>query len=96
MKKSRYNRKRERRLNVIQNSMCRFLADYGRKCKVGSVSMKLKRGGLKSLKILIFDDFKERQFLVSWEDNRFFALPYNASVAKPYQMTLAKWKSIYE
>lgn len=94
MKKRRYNRKREGRLTVGQIDMCRFFAISGRNIKAGWVSMKFERDDHKIQTVSILDDVKGRQSIISWLDNRFFALPYNASEAKPYKMTLAKWKSI--
>lgn len=94
MKKRRYNRRREGRLTVAQIDMCRFFANAGRGCKAGFVSMKFERDDHKIQTVSILEDVKGRQSIVSWLNNRFFALPYYASVAKPYKMTLAKWKSI--
>ena len=94
MKKSRNNRKRERRLTLAEINMCNFFAVSGRECKAGWVSLKIERKDHKIQTVSILDDTKERQSIVSWLDNRFFAIPYNTSVAKPYKMTLAKWKSI--
>lgn len=94
MKKSRYNRRREGRLTVAQIDMCRFFATSGREIKAGWVSMKFERDDHKIQTVSILEDVKERQSIISWLDNRFFALPWYAGVAKPYNMTLAKWKSI--
>lgn len=93
MKKRRYNRRREDRLTVAQIDMCRFFAISGRDMKAGYVSIKLERNH-KIETVSILEDVKQRQSIVSWLNNRFYALPYNASEAKPYKMTLAKWKSI--
>lgn len=94
MKKSRYNRRREVRLTVAQIDMCRFFATSGRNIKAGWVSMKFERDDHKIQTVSILDDVKGRQSIISWLDNRFFALPWYAGEAKPYNMTLAKWKSI--
>ena len=94
MKKRRYNRRREGRLTVAQIDMCRFFAISDREIKAGWVSMKFERDDHKIQTVSILDDAKGRQSIISWLDNRFFALPYNADEAKPYKMTLAKWKSI--
>lgn len=94
MKKRRYNRRRERRLTVMQIQMCQFFATSGRDIKAGYVSMKFESDDHKIKTVSILEDVKERQSIISWLDNRFFALPWYAGEAKPYNMTLAKWKSI--
>lgn len=94
MKKSRYNRRREGRLTVGQIDMCRFFATSGREIKAGWVSMKFERDDHKVQTVSILNDVKGRQSIISWLDNRFFPLPWYAGEAKPYKMTLAKWKSI--
>lgn len=94
MKKRRYNRRREGRLTVEQIDMCRFFATSGRNLKAGWVSMNLERDDHKIQTVSILEDHKQRQNIVCWLNNRFYALPYNADEAKPYKMTLAKWKSI--
>lgn len=94
MKKRRYNRRREGRLTVEQINMCRFFATSGRNIKAGWVSMKFERDDHKIQTVSILDDVKEKQSIISWLDNRFYALPWYAGVAKPYNMTLAKWKSL--
>lgn len=94
MKKSRYNRRREGRLTAEQIDMCRFFATSGRDIKAGYVSMKFESDDHKIKTVSILEDVKERQSIISWLNNRFFALPWNAGEAKPYNMTLAKWKSI--
>lgn len=81
-------------MTVAQIDMCRFFAISGRECKAGWVSLKFERDDHKIQTVSILCDVKERQAIVNWLDNRFYALPYNASEAKPYKMTLAKWKSI--
>lgn len=94
MKKRRYNRRREGRLTVMQIQMCQFFATSGRDIKAGYVSMKFESDDHKIKTVSILEDVKERQSIISWLNNRFFALPWNAGEAKPYKMTLAKWKSI--
>lgn len=94
MKKRRYNRRREGRLTVGQIDMCRFYATKGRDLKAGWVSLKFERDDHKILIVSILEDVKGRQSIISWLDNRFYALPWHAGDAKPYKMTLAKWKSI--
>lgn len=94
MKKSRNRRRREGRLTVAQIDMCRFFAVSGREIKAGFVSLKFERDDHKIQTVSILEDVKQRQSIVCWLDNRFYSLPYNAGEAKPYKMTLAKWKSI--
>lgn len=94
MKKRRYNRRREGRLTVGQINMCRFYATTGRDIKAGWVSLKFERNNHKILTVSILNDVKGRQSIISWLDNRFYALPWHAGDVKPYKMTLAKWKSI--
>lgn len=78
----------------MQIQMCQFFATSGRDIKAGYVSMKFESDDHKIKTVSILEDVKERQSIISWLDNRFFALPWYAGVAKPYNMTLAKWKSI--
>lgn len=94
MKKRRYNSRREGRLTVGQINMCRFYATTGRDIKAGWVSLKFVRNNHKILTASILNDVMGRQSIISWLDNRFYALPWYAGDAKPYKMTLAKWKSI--
>lgn len=94
MKKRRYNRRREGRLTVGQINMCRFYATTGRDIKAGWLSLKFERDDHKILTVSILNDVKGRQSIISWLDNRFYALPWHAGDVKPYKMTLAKWKSI--
>ena len=93
MRHKRYKR-REGRLTVGQIDMCRFFATSGREIKAGWVSMKFERDDHKIQTVSILEDVKGRQSIISWLDNRFYALPWYAGDAKPYKMTLAKWKSI--
>lgn len=81
-------------MTVAQIDMCRFFATSGREIKAGLVSMKFERDDHKIQTVSILEDVKERQSIISWLDNRFFALPWYAGDDKPYNMTLAKWKSI--
>lgn len=81
-------------MTVEQIDMCRFYATTGRDIKAGWVSLKFERNNHKILTVSILNDVKGRQSIISWLDNRFYALPWHAGDVKPYKMTLAKWKSI--
>ncbi len=81
-------------MTAAQIDMCRFFATSGREIKAGWVSLKFERDDHKIQTVSILDDVKGKQSIISWLDNRFFALPWYAGYAKPYKMTLAKWKSI--
>ena len=42
----------------------------------------------------VIDDAPHKQTIIRWYDHRYYALRYVAKEVEPYNMTLAKWKTI--
>mgnify|MGYP007099471592 FL=1 len=93
MRHKRYKR-REGRLTSKDIKECEFFAIEGRNIKSQKVEFKFWRGYNVVASIVLYDDAPHKQTVIRWHDHRYYTLQYGAKVAKPYNMTLAKWKSI--
>lgn len=93
MKKSR-NRRRPAKLTRKDISRCKFFAIEGRQMNAHKVELKYQRDNKVVASIVFIDDAPHKQTIIRWYDHRYYALRYGAKEVEPYNMTLAKWKSI--
>lgn len=93
MKKARY-RKRMHCISHESLSFCVFFASEGRKMNSRKtiLTFSRKRDGVVA-RVTFYDDVKF--VVVNWFDHRFYAFPYlGRKSAKPYTMSLAKYKQL--
>ena len=94
MKKSRTSRRRTAKLTRREIKNCEFFAITGRRINACKVEVKFWRDNNVVASVVLIDDAQNKQTIIRWYNHRYFALRYGAKEAKPYNMTLAKWKSI--
>lgn len=94
MKKNKKQRKRIAKLTTKDISKCTFFASEGRQMNAHKVELKFLRGNNVVASVAFIDDAPHKQTIIRWYDHRYYALRYGAKEAKPYNMTLAKWKTI--
>lgn len=94
MKKSRNRRRRTAKLTTRDISNCTFCITAGRQMKAHKVELKFLRDNNIIGSVAFIEDEPHKQTVIRWYDHRYYALPYGAKEAKPYNMTLAKWKTI--
>ena len=94
MKKSRNRRRRIHKLTAKDISKCKFFAIKGRQMNAYKVEIKFWRDNNVVASVVFIDDAPHRQTVIRWFDHRYYTLQYGAIEAKPYNMTLAKWKTI--
>lgn len=93
MKKNKKQRKRIAKLTTRAIKKCEFFASEGRQMNA-QVELKFLRGNNVVASVAFIDDAPHKQTVIRWYDHRYFALRYGAKEAKPYNMTLAMWKTI--
>lgn len=94
MKKNRNSRRRTAKLTAKDIVRCKFFALEGRQMNAHKVELKFLRGNNVVASVAFIDDAPHKQTVIRWYDHRYFALRYGAKEAKPYNMTLAMWKTI--
>ena len=92
MKKSR--RRRTAKLTAKDIVMCKFFALEGRQMNAHKVELKFQRANKTIGSVAFIEDAPHKQTIIRWHDHRYFTLRYGAKEAKPYNMTLAMWKTI--
>lgn len=94
MKKNKKQRKRISKLTAMAIKKCEFFASEGRQMNAHKVEIKFQRDNKVVASVVFIDDAPHKQTVIRWYDHRYFALRYGAKEAKPYNMTLAMWKTI--
>lgn len=94
MKKNKKQRKRISKLTTMAIKKCEFFASEGRQINAHKVELKFQRDNKVVASVAFIDDAPHKQTVIRWYDHRYFALRYGAKEAKPYNMTLAMWKTI--
>ena len=94
MKKSRNSRRRIHKLTAKDIIRCQFFAIEGRQMNAHKVELKFLRDNNVVASVAFIDDAPRRQTIIRWYDHRYYVLQYGAKEAKPYNMTLAMWKTI--
>lgn len=94
MKKNKKQRKRIAKLTTKDISKCQFFITEGRQMNAHKVELKFLRDNNVVGSVAFIDDAPHKQTIIRWYDHRYYALPYGAKEAKPYNMTLAKLKTI--
>lgn len=94
MKKSKNQRKRIAKLTTEDIIKCQFFITEGRQKNAHRVELKALRGNNVVASVAFIDDAPNKQTIIRWYNHRYYALRNGAKEAKPYNMTLAKWKSI--
>lgn len=92
MKKSR--RRRTAKLTAKDIVMCKFFALEGRQMNAHKVEIKFQRKYYTMGSVVFIDDASHKQTIIRWYDHRYYALRYGAKEVEPYNMALAKWKTI--
>lgn len=92
MKKSR--RRRTAKLTAKDIVMCKFFALEGRQMNAHKVEIKFQRKYKTMGSVVFIDDASHKQTIIRWYDHRYYALRYGAKEVEPYNMALAKWKTI--
>lgn len=94
MKKNKKQRKRIHKLTTKDIFRCQFFITKGRQMNAHRVEIKFQRDNKVVASVVFIDDAPHKQTVIRWYDHRYFALRYGAKEAKPYNMTLAMWKTI--
>lgn len=94
MKKSRNRRRCTAKLTTKDIVMCKFFALEGRQMNAHKVELKFQRDNKVVASVVFIDDAPHKQTVIRWFDHRYYTLQYGAKEAKPYNMTLAMWKTI--
>lgn len=94
MKKSKKLRKRIHKLTTKDIIRYQFFITEGRRVNAHKVELKFLRGDNVVASFAVIDDAPHRQAVIRWFDHRYYTLQYGAKEAKPFNMTLAKWKTI--
>lgn len=94
MKKSRNRRRRIHKLTIKDINKCEYFASEGRKMNAHKVELKFLRDDNIVATFAVIDDAPHKQTIIRWYDHRYYALRYGAKEVEPYNMTLAKWKTI--
>lgn len=95
MKKSRNRRRRTAKLITKDISFAvQILHKYWQKYDAHKVELKFQRNYNTMGSVVFIDDASHKQTIIRWYDHRYYALRYGAKEVEPYNMTLAKWKTI--
>lgn len=94
MKKNRNSRRRTAKLTAKDIIMCKFFALEGRQMNAHKVELKFQRDNKVVASVVFIDDASHKQTIIRWYDHRYYALRYGAKEVEPYNMTLAKLKTI--
>lgn len=94
MKKNRNSRRCTAKLTAKDIIRCKFFAIEGRQMNAHKVEIKFQRDNKVVASVVFIDDAPHKQTVIRWFDHRYYTLQYGAKEAKPYNMTLAMWKTI--
>jgi hypothetical protein len=94
MKKSRNRRICTAKLITKDISKCKYFMNIGRSMNAHKVELKFQRGNKTIGSVAFIDDASHKQTIIRWYDHRYYVLRYGAKEVEPYNMTLAKWKTI--
>lgn len=90
----RQNRRRIAKLNIRDIFNYKFFITEGRQMNAHKVELKFQRDNKVVASVVFIDDASHKQTIIRWYDHRYYALRYGAKEVEPYNMTLAKWKTI--
>ena len=90
----RQNRRRIAKLTTKDIIMCDYFASEGRNMNAHKVELKFLRGDNIVASFACIDDAPHKQTIIRWLNHQYYTLRFGAKEAKPYNMTLGKWKSI--
>ena len=90
----RQNRRRIAKLNIRDIFNYKFFITEGRQMNAHKVELKFQRDNKVVASVVYIDDASHKQTIIRWYDHRYYALRYGAKEVEPYNMTLAKWKTI--
>lgn len=94
MKKSRNSRRRTAKLTTKDISKCKYFMNIGKNMNAHKVELKFLRDNKTIGSVAFIEDAPHKQTIIRWYDHRYYALRYGAKEVEPYNMTLAKWKTI--
>lgn len=94
MKKNKKQRKRIAKLTTKDISKCKYFMNIGKSMNAHKVELKFQRDNKTICSVAFIEDDPHKLTIIRWHDHRYFTLRYGAKVAKPLNMTLAKWKNI--
>lgn len=94
MKKSRNRRRRTAKLITKDISKCKYFMNIGKKMNAHKVELKFQRDNKTIGSVVFIDDASHKQTIIRWYDHHYYSLPYGAKEVDPYNMTLAKLKTI--
>lgn len=94
MKKSRNRRRCTAKLTTKDISKCKYLMNIGKSMNAHKVEIKFQRDNKVVASVVFIDDAPHKQTVIRWFDHRYYTLQYGAKEVEPYNMTLAKWKTI--
>ena len=92
MKKSRNRRRRTAKLTT--KDISKYFMNIGKSMNAHKVELKFLRANKTIGSVAFIEDTPHKQTVIRWYDHRYFALRFGAKEAKPFNMTLAKWKTI--
>lgn len=90
----RQNRRRIAKLNIRDIFNYKFFITECRQMNAHKVELKFQRDNKVVASVVYIDDASHKQTIIRWYDHRYYALRYGAKEVEPYNMTLAKWKTI--
>ena len=90
----RQYRRRIAKLTTKDISKCQFFITEGRNMNAHKVELKFERDNNVVASVVFIDDASHKQTIIRWYDHRYYALRYGDKEVEPYNMTLAKWKTI--
>ncbi len=77
-----------------QVDSCRFLAMGCKRTNAAEVEVKFSDKSDRVISsVAAWKSVDKRGYIIRWQKNHFFYLPYKSFKAMPYKMTLAKYKS---
>lgn len=94
MKKSRNCRRRTAKLTTKDINKHQYFMDIGKSMNAHKVELKFQRDNKVVASVDFIEDAPHKQTVIRWYNHRYYTLRYGAKEAKPYNMTLAKWKSM--
>ena len=94
MKISKKLRKRIRKLTTKDIFRYQFFITEGRQMNAHKEEVRFLRDDNVVASVAFFEDAPHKQAVIRWHDHRYYTLRYGAKEAKPFNMTLAKWKTI--
>ena len=94
MKNNSSNRRRTAKLTTKDISKCKYFMNIGKSMNAHKVELKFQRANKTIGSVAFIEDAPHKQTVIRWYDHRYYTLQYGAKEAKPYNMTLVKWKTI--